>query len=217
MRVAKGMSANRADPIAETEYWREATKPRFWEQILEQRAALLQDITVRLTENSDTSPLPSLEAAKQRLADLNPTEFVSFMERWLISLAEWSDRLSVLSQVDLVDKARAIEKALAELGLAHVVGGDDDVVPKQTPPSATRWIGDSPIAWVVGPGLMAAADSGLRTSRSGGQRVMAGVRCSVASNMVAVRAAVCSAQRLLVTRPSTMIATPQPASSSQPR
>lgn len=133
--------SNRADPIAETKYWREATKPRFWEHILEQRAALLQDVTVRLTENSDTSPLPSLEAAKQRLADLNPTEFVSFMERWLITLVEWSDRLSVLSQVDLVDKAQAIEKALAELGLAQVVGGDDDVVPKQTPPSATRWIG----------------------------------------------------------------------------
>ncbi len=71
----------------------------------------------------------SLEAAKQRLAELKPADFVSFMERWLITLVEWSGRLSVLSQVDLVDKAQAIEKALAELGLAQVVDADDDVVP----------------------------------------------------------------------------------------
>ena len=49
----------------------------------------------------------------------------------------------------------------------------------------------------------------------GGQRVMAGVRSS-ASYLAAVRAAVCSAHRPLVTRPSTMMATPQPASRSQP-
>ena len=63
---------------------------------------------------------------------------------------------------------------------------------------------------------MSAAGSGLRTSRSGGQRVMAGVRCSVVSNMAAVWAAVRSAHRPLVTRPSTMIATPQPVSRSHP-
>src|ERR1700751_6152462 len=45
---------------------------------------------------------------------------------------------------------------------------------------------------------------------------MAGVRSSVASYLAAVRAEVCSAQRLLVTRASTMIATPQPVRRSQP-
>jgi hypothetical protein len=119
-----------ADPGADTVYWREAVKPNFWKHVLEQRVALLQEITTRLAKNADpssllSSPLPSLDAAKRRLAELNPAEFVSFMERWLISIAEWRDRLSVLSRVDLVDKAQAIEKALAELGLAQVVGGDE--------------------------------------------------------------------------------------------
>src|SRR5215469_2135913 len=44
---------------------------------------------------------------------------------------------------------------------------------------------------------------------------MAGVRWSGASYLAAVRAAVCCAHRPLVTRPSTMIATPHPISSSQ--
>ena len=109
--------------MTESEYWREATNPRFWKQILEQRAALLADVTERLTgKNLDgPSPLPSLAGARQRLGELTPADFVSFTERWLTSLAEWRGRLSVLSQVDSVDKAQAIEKALAELGLAHVV------------------------------------------------------------------------------------------------
>ena len=73
--------------------------------------------------------MPSLAAAKQRLVELKPADFVLFMEKWLTSLVEWSDRLSVLSQVDLVDKARAIEKALAELGLAQVVRGHETGLP----------------------------------------------------------------------------------------
>lgn len=49
-----------------------------------------------------------------------------------------------------------------------------------------------------------------------GQRVGIGVLRSVVSSIVAVRAAVRSAHRPFVTSPSTMIAKPQPASSSQP-
>lgn len=136
-----------ADPVADTVYWREAARPHFWKQILEQRAALLQDITMRLTKNSDTpSPLPSLDAAKRRLAELNSAEFVSFMERWLISLAEWRDRLSVLSRVDLADKAQAIEKALAELGLAQVVG-EDEPSSEQAPALGVRWMGGFAPRW----------------------------------------------------------------------
>jgi hypothetical protein len=114
---------DRAQHLTDIEYWREATDPRFWKHILEQRAALLSDITTRLTGQSfeNVSPLPSLQAAMQRLGELKPGEFVSFMEEWLTSLAEWRGRLSGLSQPGLPYKARAIDKALSKLGLAHVV------------------------------------------------------------------------------------------------
>jgi hypothetical protein len=116
-------TADKVHPMTDTEYWREATNPRFWKQILEERAALLQDIVLRLTaQNSDNrSAVSSLAVAKQRLGELTPSEFVSFTEAWLTSLATWRGQLPVLSWADLPDKARAIEKALAKLGLANVV------------------------------------------------------------------------------------------------
>jgi hypothetical protein len=155
-------AADRAHRISDIEYWHEATKPRFWKQILEQRAALLQDLTVRLTKNSeDPSPLSSLDAAKRRLAQLNSAEFVEFMERWLISLAEWHDRLSVLSRVDLVDKAQAIEKALAELGLAQVVGGDEPSA-EQAPAGGSRWTGGFAARWGRRPGADGRRVFGMR-------------------------------------------------------
>jgi hypothetical protein len=206
---------DKAQPIAETEYWREATKLRFWKQILEQRAMLLQDLTARLTEHAEmSSPVPSLEAARQRLAELQPAEFVAFMDKWLITLAEWRDRLSTLSRVDMADKAQAIEKALAELGLAQVVGGDE------APGAGARRVAGFAARW----GRRGEADGrrtfempkSFLTSCSSPQRVMAGARCSAASYLAAVRAAVCSAQRPLVTRASAMMAAPQPASRSQP-
>jgi hypothetical protein len=121
-RTRKG-AAEKSHLVAENNYWREATNTRFWKHILEQRAALLADITVRLTgKNFDgPSPLPSLAGAGQRLSELRPADFVSFTEKWLTSLGEWRGRLSVLSQIDLADKARDMDKVLAELGLAHVV------------------------------------------------------------------------------------------------
>jgi hypothetical protein len=133
--------ADKCHPMAERDYWREATNPRFWKQVLEQRAALLADITARLTgKNFDgPTPLPSLAGASQRLSELTPADFVSFTERWLVSLAEWRSRLSVLSRVDLADKAQAIEKALAELGVAHVVR-THDVSSRQHPTRVFRWM-----------------------------------------------------------------------------
>lgn len=120
-RTRKG--ADEIGPAALSEYWREATNPRFWKQILEQRAELLTDITTGLTGKrfDGPSPLPSLAGAKDRLAELKPADFVRFTEAWLASLAEWRSRLSALAEIDLPDKGRAIEKALAKLGLAHVV------------------------------------------------------------------------------------------------
>ena len=138
---------SRTHPVAESDYWREATDPRFWQQVLEQRAALLADVTVRLTgKNFDgPSPLRSLAGASQRLGELKPADFVSFTERWLASLAEWRGRLSVLSQVNLVDKAQAIEKALAEIGVAHVVRTHE--VSSRAGTRGTRWMSGFASRW----------------------------------------------------------------------
>jgi hypothetical protein len=126
----------------EAAYWREATDPPFWKQILEQRAALLSDITERLTgKNFDGRSLsPFLAGAKQRLAELEPADFVLFTEQWLTSLAEWRGRLDGLSRVHVTDRARAIEKALAKLGLAHVVRVHE-LSPQQAPARGIRWMG----------------------------------------------------------------------------
>jgi hypothetical protein len=109
--------------VPDSQCWEEATDLRFWKQILEQRSALLADITVRLTgkDSGGLSPLPSLAAARQRLGQLEPGAFVSFTEKWLTSLAVWRGRLSGLPGVDLADEARGIEKVLAALGVADVV------------------------------------------------------------------------------------------------
>jgi hypothetical protein len=120
---ARNEAVNKAHLMTDGDYWREATNPHFWKQVLEQRAALLADISIRLKGRSfdGPSPLPSLAGAKERLGELKSADFVSFTEKWLASLGEWRGRLSGLSRVDLAGKPRAIEKALAELGLAYAV------------------------------------------------------------------------------------------------
>jgi hypothetical protein len=140
-------AADKARPAAESEYWRETVNPRFWKQILEQRAALLQEIVSRLITQDPSNPsaLSSLDAAKQRLGELRPGEFVSFMEEWLTSLGVWRSSLP-LSRVDLPDKARAIEKALAKLGLAHVVRAHELSV-QQAPAGGTHRIGGFADRW----------------------------------------------------------------------
>lgn len=134
---ARSDVAGKFHSVAESEYWRDATNPRFWKQILEQRAALLQNIVIRLTtQNSDhPAALSSLDAARQRLDELKPADFASFTERWLTSLAIWRSRLSSLSPVDLADKARDIDKVLAALGLASVVRSHE-----VSAPQATTWM-----------------------------------------------------------------------------
>lgn len=141
-------AANKALFMTETDYWREATNPRFWKQILEQRTALLADITGRLTgkDFDGLSPLPSLAAAKQCLDGLKPADFVSFTEDWLASLALWRDQLPIPSRIVLPDKARAIEKAIAKLGLAHVVRSHE--LPSQrASASGTDWKGRFADRW----------------------------------------------------------------------
>ncbi len=103
--------------IADRSYWHEATTRRFWEEILSQRAVLLDSIFARLKPLNlpDPSPLPSVDAAKQRCNELTADEFVSFTKKWMSNLALWRDRLSYLPPVD------SVEKALAELGLSDAV------------------------------------------------------------------------------------------------
>lgn len=131
-------AAGKAHRGTDIEYWRDAMNPHFWQRILEERAVLLQDIVSRLTalSSDNLSALSSLAVAKQRLGELGPGDFVSFTEAWLTSLAAWRGRLPVLSPADLSDKARAIEKAIAKLGLAHVVRSHE-VLSRQAPASGT--------------------------------------------------------------------------------
>jgi len=114
-----------ADP--DREYWREARTSHFWEEILSQRAALLESIASRLTR-LNPHPLPSLEAAQRRCRELPPGEFVSFTDKWLANLAIWGERLSCLP------RAESVRQALAELGLAHPARG-------QAPARKPRWTG----------------------------------------------------------------------------
>ena len=145
--TGKGAGDN-AQPAAEGSYWQEATKLGFWKQVLEQRASLLAEITTRLTGKAfdGPSPLTSLAGARQRLDELTPADFVLFTEKWLTSLAAWRGRLSNLSRVDLVDKAHAIDKALGELGLAHVVR-THEVSSQRAGTRGTRWMSGFASRW----------------------------------------------------------------------
>lgn len=148
IHARKTDAPDRAHTPADAEYWRETTNPLFWTQILEERATLLQEINRRLDQKDlyTPSPLTSLAAARQRLGELEPAEFVSFMEEWLTSLTEWAAWSSVLSRVDLAEKARAIEKALAMLGLGHVVRVHD-LSSEQAQTRGTHWRGGFVARW----------------------------------------------------------------------
>ena len=141
-------AADKTFPAVESDYWREATNPRFWKQILEQRAVLLADIIACLAKKDDIGPSPllSLAEAKQRLGELKPAHFASFTERWLASLAIWRSRLSGLSPVDLIVKGQAIDKALGELDLAHVVD-TYDVFPRRGSTRGFRWMTEVANRW----------------------------------------------------------------------
>jgi hypothetical protein len=140
-------SADKFHHATDREYWREAANPGFWKPILEQRIALLHGLTERLSGMSldHGSPLPSLAVAKQRLGGLKPGDFASFTEKWLTSLVEWQARLPV-SRVDVPEKARAIEKALATLGLAHIVR-THELSAQQAPAIQNGWIGGFTAYW----------------------------------------------------------------------
>ena len=141
---------DKASSRTEAHYWREATNPSFWERILEERAVLLEEIVARFTAQNLVNPsaLHSLAAAKQRLGELKPADFVSFTEKWLTSLAEWRGKLSILSPVDLVDKVQAIDKALSELGLGQIVR-THEMSSQSGATWRTRWMGGFAGLWSV--------------------------------------------------------------------
>jgi hypothetical protein len=105
-------------PMDERNYWQEATKLQFWRDILQQRATLLESLSKRL--EGKTLALKSIQAAQTRCKELSPTEFVSFIEKWLDSLVTWRARLEGLPKAD------SVAKALAQLGLLHVVTTHDE-------------------------------------------------------------------------------------------
>jgi hypothetical protein len=102
---------------AQRYYWRAATMLSFWEEILSQRAALLDSTAKRIERihGDDTLPLQSVRAAQGRCAELSPAEFVSFMQKWTDNLAIWEARMPNPY------RAGTVAKAVAELGLWHAV------------------------------------------------------------------------------------------------
>jgi len=119
----RARDAGKARLMTDADYWREAMSPSFWREVLDQRYVLLADITGRLTgkDFDGPSPLPPLATAKQRLDALEPADFASFTAAWLTSLAVWRDQRPAPARTVMADKARAVEKAIARLGLAHIV------------------------------------------------------------------------------------------------
>jgi hypothetical protein len=111
--------AKRKSSTDEQDYWGEATKQKFWSDILQQRATLLDYLSKRLEliyrDDRKILPLESIQAARKRCEELSPDEFVSFIEEWTDSLAKWRTRLSCLPHAD------SVAKALAELGLLDVL------------------------------------------------------------------------------------------------
>ncbi len=150
---------------AERDYWCEATKTDFWQEILKRRGALLNNIAERLKimRPLDLTPLESVQAAQQRHKELKPEEFASFTNEWLDGLAVWRTWLSHLPHAD------SVTKALADLGVLHAVR-IYDTHPRQASTSlqqaaarGIRWTGGFAGRW----GRRAAADSWQRFGRWG--------------------------------------------------
>jgi hypothetical protein len=148
----------------EADYWREVKKLRFWTQILQQRAELLQNVAERLkVQYPDNEPAQqSLVVAQKRCAELTPDEFVSVTTKWMSNLCLWRERLSGLPQVD------SVEKALAELAIPDIVmpyhPGSRQNRPEGVRPRQTKLIAMGSAAVMVG-SLVGAAPSVLKTIR----------------------------------------------------
>jgi hypothetical protein len=156
---------------SDADYWRALTQHRFWAQILQQRAKLLEDVAKRLREQypddlpADQSPelaQQSLNVARQRCDALTPDEFVSVTNKWMSNIGLWRERLSRLPRVN------SVEKALAELGIPDIVqpyhAGRRQNKPDGFRPRPTKLIAMGSAAVMVS-GLVGAAPSVLKTIR----------------------------------------------------
>jgi hypothetical protein len=123
---ASPCASDHTSRTAQRIFWSAATNPRFWQEILKQRTELLDGIVKRLelVHKDDTSPVQSVEAARQRCAELSAGEFVSFVQTWLEAEEIW--RASVRD----VPPADSVSKAVARLGLSHAI----DVFEPGSPP-----------------------------------------------------------------------------------
>lgn len=112
-----GKIAPGGSPETDHDYWSAATQPAFWRETLIERARLLRELIARFERLAvpESSPLPSLDAARRRCGQLTPGEFVSFTTKWLENLGHWRERLSWLPRAD------SVGKALSELGLSGLV------------------------------------------------------------------------------------------------
>lgn len=108
---------SKANAPVPSDYWRETTSHSFWARILDERVALLEDVTARLKAQypDNGSAHQSLDVARERCAELTPDEFVSVATRWMRNLEVWRERVAGLPPAD------SVEKALSELGLLGVV------------------------------------------------------------------------------------------------
>lgn len=158
---------------AERDYWCEATKIHFWQEILNRRGALLNNIAERLKimRPLDRTSLESVQVAQQRHEELEPEEFVSFTNEWLDGLAVWRTWLSHLPHAD------SVTKALADLGVLHAVRIYDthtrhaSASLQQAAARGIRWTGGFAGRW----GRRAAAD-GRQRFRFLAQRLRLGAR-----------------------------------------
>jgi hypothetical protein len=145
---------------AEPDYWREATKVHFWQEVLKRRGELLSNIAERLrvVGPDDLTPLESVRIAQLRHHELEPEEFAAFTAKWVDGLAVWRTWLSHLPHAD------SVAKALADLGVLHAVH-IYDTHPRQASASlqqaaarGIRWTGGFAGRW----GRRAAADGRQR-------------------------------------------------------
>ena len=134
---------------AERDYWCEATKIHFWQEILKRRGVLLNNVAERLKIMLplDLRPLESVRAAQQRHNELEPEEFAAFTAKWVDGLAVWRTWLSHLPHAD------SVTKALADLGVLHAVH-IYEARPQQAAARGIRWTGGFAGRW----GRRAAAD-----------------------------------------------------------
>ena len=102
---------------AQRAYWDEAIRLRFWREVLRQRAILLDELVMRLQLRSkqDISPLDSVQAAQQQWPACRQKNSFHLLKNGSKISPYGSIRLSCLPKAD------SVIKALAKLGLLHVV------------------------------------------------------------------------------------------------